>query len=207
MSDKDIGAWPERLKDQVLRSWENYKRFRIDLSTARTAEFTAIAGEFFYIEEVSSASAAASIRLNRNTNDPIDLQIGVVIKTIFKEFYITNDAQADEWIDIIIGINFEYSKRAAAGGILVDEAQPILPVTALANINVTPPANPCNRALVKADVYNTQPAWIDFGMAAVQNACLPLDAGEWIEVKISNTNRININFEVNNELVFVVFEV
>lgn len=207
MSDKDIGAWPERLKDQVLRSWENYKRFTIDLSTERISEFTGICAEFLVVEKVSSESAAASIRLNRNTNDPIDLQIGVVIKTVFKEFYITNEAQADEWVDIVVGINFEYYKKAAGNGILGGEAQPALVVTALANVNVTPAANPCNYALIKADVYNVQPAWIDFQTPAVQNACLPLDAGEWVKVKISNTDLINVNFEINNEIVFVIFEV
>ena len=207
MSDREIKNWEERLRNQVLKEWHNYDRHRIDLSTVRIAEPWYYPGEFLYIEKVSSESALATIRLNRNTNDAIDLQVGTVIKTIFKEFYITNTAQADEWIDIIIGINFEYYKQFAAGG-LISEAQQVLNLThANPNTNVAAAAHVCNRALIKADVNNTQTAWIDFGVAAVQNNCLPLDAGEWIRVQLSNTNRINANFEVGGEIVYIVYEV
>ncbi|GAH36145.1 unnamed protein product, partial [marine sediment metagenome] len=57
MSDRDIQNWEERLRNQVFRNWENYWRKRIDLSTARSLEFWGFAGEFIYIEEVSSESA------------------------------------------------------------------------------------------------------------------------------------------------------
>ena len=110
-SDRDIQAWEGRLKQQELRGWDNYMRRRIDLSNARAAEQWGIAGEFFYVEQVSSESAKAGIRLNRNTNDQIDLEIGTIIKTIFTSFYITNTAQSEQWIDVIVGINFEYYKK------------------------------------------------------------------------------------------------
>lgn len=208
MSDKDIKNWEERLTAQVLRDWHNYDRHRIDLSTARAAEFWGYAGEFLTVEKVSSESALATIRLNRNTNDLIGLQVGTVIKTVFKDFYITNTAQAGEWIDIIIGINFEYYKKFVAGGIISSEVQQVLNLThANADTNIAAAAHVCNRALIKADVNNTQTAWIDFGVAAVQNNCVPLDPGEWIKVSISNTNRINANFEVGGEIVYVVYEV
>jgi len=76
-----------------------------------------------------------------------------------------------------------------------------------ANTNVAAAAHICNRALIKADVNNTQIVWIDFGVAAVQNNCLPLDPGEWIKVQLSNTNRINANFKVGGEIVYIVYEV
>lgn len=207
MSDRDIEKWEKRLKDQVLRDWHNYDRHRIDLATARAAEFWGYAGEFLYVEKASSESALATIRLNRNTNDAIDLQVGTRVKTIFKEFYITNTAQAGEWIDVIIGINFEYYKQFAAG-VLGSEAQQVLNLThAAADTNVAAAAHVCDRALIKADVNNTQTAWIDFGIAAVQNNCLPLDPGEWTRVRLSNTDRINANFEVGGEIVYIVYEV
>lgn len=206
MSDKDIKAWEERLKRQMLRGWDNYVRRRIDLSNARSLEYWGITGEFLYIEEVSSESAKAGIRINRNTNDELDLELNTIIKTIFTNFYITNEAQTGEWIDIIIGINFEYYKKAR--GVLADEVQQVLNLTHVnADTDVAAAAHPCNRALIKADINNTQTAWIDFGVAAVQNNCIPLDAGEWIQVAISNTDRIHANFEVGGEIVYIAYEV
>lgn len=115
-SDKDIKQWDERLKDQASRDWENYVHRRIDLTEARVDQPVLIAGEFIYVEAASDEDVAvAKIKLNRNTNDPLDLELGVEIKTVFTEVFITNDALADEWIDIIFGINFEYKKKIADG--------------------------------------------------------------------------------------------
>lgn len=206
-SDREIKNWDQRLSDQVQLGWNNYFRRRIHLDQARVLERWSVAGEFMYVEEASSESAKLTIQLNRNTNDPIDLEIGVKIKTIFTEIFFTNTAQAGEWIDLIIGINFEYTKPAGRG-LITDEAQQVLNLThAVADTNVAAAAHPCNRALIKADVNNTQTVWIDFGVAAVQNDCLPLDAGEWIRVNIPNTDQINANFEVGGELAFIVYEV
>lgn len=207
MSDKDIENWDQRLKNQVLRGWENYVRKRINLSTARATEFWGIAGEFFYVEDVSSESASASIRLNRNTNDSIALEIGVVIKTIFKEFYITNAAQANEWIDVIVGINFEYYKKQVGNGIVGSEAQPAIIVTnALPNTNTIAASHICNRALIRAHSANTGTAWVNFGAAASANNCFELEKRDAVSVPLSNTNRINVLFTVANERVTVVFE-
>ena len=206
MSDRDLKNWDQRLKDQTQMGWDNYLRRRLHLDNARALEQWTVAGEFIYVEEVSSESAKAYVSINRNNNDPIDLECGVRIKTIFGQLYITHDAQTDEWIDLIIGINFEYYKPHGAriGG----EAQQVLNLTHVnPNTNVAAAAHPCNAALIKADVNNTQTAWIDFGVAAVQNDCMPLDPGEWIRVAISNTNRINANFEVGGEIVYIEYEV
>jgi len=205
MSDRDIKNWDERLKDQVDRRYDNYIRRRFYLATAHDLELWAISGEFIYIEEASSSSARAQVRLNLNTNDDLDLSAGVKIETIFTQLFITNEAQPDEWLDIIIGLNFKYHKPPGPDP---GEAQAILPLThANPNTNVAAASNVCNRALIKADVNNTQTAWIDFGIAAVQNACMPLDAGDWIRIAISNTDRINANFEVGGEYVFIEYEV
>jgi len=204
VDDREILQWNKRLADQVNRGWDNYKHVHIDLSTARIDEPVRITGEFLYVEESSGAAAVAKIKLNRNTNDALDLEKGVEIKTVFIEVYITNEALEDEWLDLVIGINFEYYQAIDRG----DEVQQVLNLThANPNTNVAAAANPCNQALIKADVNNTQVAWVDFGVAAVQNDCLPLDAGEWVRIKISNTDLINANFEVGGEIVFIVFEV
>jgi len=206
MSDRDIKNWDQRLKNQVELDWNNYQRYRLDLDTARNDEFLAITGELIYIEKVSSESAAATIKLNRNTNEALELRRGTKIKTIFKELYITHDAQAGEWMDLLIGINFDFTQLSSGGD--KAQVQPIVPLThANANTNVTPAAQICTRALIKADVNNTQTAWIDFGTAAVQNACFPLDPGESITVSINNLDQINANFQVGGEYCFIAYEV
>ena len=206
MDDREIKAWDLRLQDQARKGWENYYRRRIDLSAARAEEGLGFTGEFLYVEKASSESAKATVRINRNTNDEIDLELGAVIKTVFQVLFITNEAQTDEWIDIIIGINFEYYKKSA--GVIGGQVQQVLNLThANPDTDVAAAANPCNQALIKADVNNTQTAWIDFGIAAVQNSCMPLDAGEWIKVSIANTNLIHANFEVGGEIVYIAYEV
>jgi len=207
-SDKDIKNWEQRLGDQVKRDWHNYDRYRIDLSIARDKEPWNFSGEFIYVESVSSQSAYAKIRLNRNTNAEFDLEIGSTLKTVVKEFYITNTAQAGEWIELIIGINFEYYKQFSGDEIPRSRARQVLNLThAVANTDVAAVAQPCNSVMIKADVNNTQTAWIDFGVAAVQNSAFPLDAGEWLRVKLPNTDQVHANFEVGGEIVFIVYEV
>ncbi|KPK75277.1 MAG: hypothetical protein AMJ79_11865 [Phycisphaerae bacterium SM23_30] len=116
MNDREILHWDKRLKDQANRGWDNYLRRRINLDEAREDVFWSLAGEYIYVEEVSASTAAASIRINRKSNDQINLELGTTIKTVFTQLFISNTAQADQWIDIIIGINFEYLRLMAAGG-------------------------------------------------------------------------------------------
>jgi hypothetical protein len=205
VSDKDIKNWDQRLKDQVFLRWENYFRRRIHLDTAHNAEFWAITGEFIYVEKVSSASAKVTISFNRNTNDQLELVQGTEIETVFESCYITNDAQPDEWIDLLIGINFKYHKRAGQGIIL--SAQPAIKLThANANTNVVAASQICSQVVIKANVQNAGISWINFGTAAVQNACLPLDPGDWVTVNLSNLDLINVNYEIGGECVFIIYE-
>ncbi len=206
MSDKDIQSWDQRLLKQVLSRYDNYVRHRINLDTARNDELLGIAGEFIYVERVSSNSAVAVIRLDETKNAQLEIIAGVKIETVFQRLYITHTAQTGEWIDLLIGINFKYHKPFS--GVGTREAQQVLNLThANPNTNVAAASQVCNSALIKADVNNTQTAWIDFGVAAVQNDCLPLDPGEWVRVSISNTDQINANFEVGGEIVYIVYEV
>lgn len=120
LSDKDIKTWDARLKDQNDRGWENYLHRRILLDVAADLQDWAISGEFIHVERSSSAAAVASIRLNRNTNDALDFELGTVIKTIFIEVFITHTALAGEWLDVVWGINFEYYKQIASPLTVVD---------------------------------------------------------------------------------------
>ena len=118
-SDKDIKTWDRRLGEQVGQAWENYKHVRIDLTTARVDQPLLIAAEFIYVEERSGVLAVAKIKLNRNTNDALDLEKGVEIYTVFKEVYISNDALQGEWLDLVFGINFVYKKKIAEQSVLL----------------------------------------------------------------------------------------
>lgn len=114
-SDKDIGSFEQRLADQVRSKWENYIVKRFDLSTARTDEELCLAGERLIVMRASSPFANATVKLNRNTNHSLRLADNIRIETLFGKFYLTNAAQADQWLDIIIGANFEYKKKVECG--------------------------------------------------------------------------------------------
>jgi len=203
-SDRDITNWDTRLADQVRYGWDNYKHLSINLSQARLDESFRIAGEYIYVEDSSSNLAVAKIKINRSNNDALDLLKGVKIETIFLEIFITNEALEDEWLDLIFGVNFKY--KIIGGGTGATEAQQVLNLThANPNTSVQAAANTCIEAIIKADVQNTGISWIDFGVAAVQNSCVPLDPGEWIKVPITNTNRIYANFEVGGEIVYITY--
>lgn len=198
-----LDTWDQNLISQKERGFINYSVMTIDLATARTSELVHIPGDIVYVKSVSSNSAAATVRLNLTKNDEVDLRLHTRIETVFTSLFISNEAQAGKWMELVIGINFYIDNLLQAS-----EVQPVITITnAVADTNQAGAANPCNTAIIKADVKNTGIAWIDFGNAAVQDACYPLDPGEWIRVDISNTDRINANFEVGGEKVFVAYEV
>jgi len=205
MDNDWIKGWEERLADQVRSHWENYLVRRIPLDTARVNDLLALAGEFIFVVKASSASALLSVRLNQVRNDPLDLEDGVLIQTIFAQLYLTNTAQAGEWLDLIVGQNFNYEKKESFTG---ETAQPAVTYTAAAaNTNYNPPAQICNKALIQADLINAGFVWVNFGAAAVQNAAHVLEAGASITVKIDNLDQINLNFEVLGERVFITYQV
>ena len=117
MSDRDIVNWDQRLKDQAGKGWDNYSVKRIDLTLAQSNKPLRLAGEFLCVSNSSSASAVATVRLNRTSNPSLNLEEDVEIKTIFTVLFISNEALADEWIDLTIGINFEYKKKMIECGL------------------------------------------------------------------------------------------
>jgi len=224
----NLRDWDKRLGEQYRRGWDNYIRRRIYLDVAQDLELWGICGEFFYVEEVSSALAIGSIRLNRNTNDPIDLVLGTVVKTIFCNIFITHAALQGEWIDVIYGINFEYYKGGSVvtvqeplgiddngGSLTVDGsvtvvdngiAQPCIIITNVAaDANTVGANHACKRVLIRAHTINTGLVWVDFNNAAVALACYPLAAGDSVGVPLTNTNLVNCLFKVANEKVTVVY--
>ena len=198
-----LDTWDENLAAQKRRNFINYSVVTIDLATARTNELVHVPGDIVYVKAVSSNSAAATVRLNLTKNDEVDLKLHTRIETVFTSLFISNEVQSGEWMELVIGINFYIENPLQSS-----DLQPAIVITnAVADTNQAGAAHTCNAAIIKADVKNTGIAWIDFGNAAVQDACYPLDPGEWIRGDISNTDRINANFEVGGEKVFVAYEV
>jgi len=206
MGDQEIIQWDKRLIDQVRRGWDNYKHLHIDLGTARLDQSYLIAGEFLYVEQSSSALALSKIKLNRKSNDAIDLEKYVKIETIFAEVFITNDALQDEWLDIVFGINFKYSKQKGLTATV--EAQPCILLTNVnPAVNTIAAANACSRVLIRAHIGNAGTIWIDFNNAAVVNACYELTKGDAISVPLSNTNLINGILTAGGDIATIVYEV
>lgn len=197
-------AWEERLSEQVKREWENYKKKRINLDTAHTDLRLDLAGSMLYVESVSGGGVTIDVKLNRNTNPALTLNNQTKILTVFTTLYLSWEAQADQWIDLIIGCDFDKidmteEDRAAA--------QPILQIThANPDTNQAGANNTCKKCLIQADPQNSGLAWIDFTQAAVQNDCIALAPGDYITVTISNTNLINANFEIGNDSVWIIIE-
>jgi len=85
-------------------------------------------------------------------------------------------------------------------------AQPAIIITnGAADANTVGAAHACKRVLIRAFTTNTGLVWLDFGAAAVENACYPLDTGDAISVPLTNTNLINCLFKVANEKVTVIY--
>ena len=198
-------TWEGRLDEQVKRGWENYKKKRLDLSAAQENLKLDLAGEFLYVEAVSSASAAATVRLNRNANDAIKLAHQTKIKTVFTTLFITHAAQAGEWIEVIIGTDFSKDDPQLEDP---GTAQPVIEITnGSANMNTVGAAAISTIAVIKADPQNVGLSWIDFSQAAVQNSCFPLEPGDSLTVRIGNVNQINVNFEVANDQVWILNQI
>lgn len=197
--------WEKRLKEQVDRGYKNYHKHRLDLTTARDNTPMAFPGDFLYVAQASSASALATVRLNRNTNEALDLQRGTQIKTVFTMLFFTNTAQSAEWLDLIVGVNFEKMDRHHDEN---REAQPVIEIThANPDTNQAGADQVAERVVITASPLNTDIAWLDFSQAAVQDECYPLEPGDSVTVMVSNLDRINVNFEVGGESVWIINEI
>ncbi len=197
--------WEKRLQDQVNRGWKNYHKTRLDLTTARADIPMAFAGDFLYVAQASSASARATVKINRNTNEPLYLQRGAQIKTVFTALYLSNTEHSGEWIDLIVGVNFEKMDRHHDEN---REAQPVIEIThANPDTNQAGGDQVAERVVITASPLNTDIAWLDFSQAAVQDACYPLEPGDSVTVMVSNLDQININFTIGGESVWIINEI
>ena len=168
------------------------KVYRIDLSTARTAEKTGIGGSFIWAYKASDTGVSADIRFNSQQSDAMTFFVGTSIGGLkFSELYVTNAAQAGAWIDffvidqgeIITSLNpanvFTSVSIAKTSG-LVTVADATIVAGAAAALILPANANR-TKALLTSLVSNTQEVRIgDSNTGAGRGA--PLQPGESIEI-------------------------
>lgn len=210
MHDKEIKQWDKRLTDQAKSAWENYKHLYIDLSTARADQSYLLTGEFLYVEDSSGEDAKAKIKLNRTSNDALDIEKFVKIETIFTQVFITNEALQGEWLDIIFGINFKYYKEIPyiqPADPQRFQAYPCVIFTKATPGAATGPWNECHRVLLRAHTENVDTVWIDFGPPAAVGTCYELTPGDAISVPLMNTNLVRGWFVAGGDKVTIVYEV
>ncbi len=194
--------WDEKLQDQVTRDWENYRKKRFDLTTARVEELVNMSGDFFYIEGASSEAALATVKFNRNTNEALAVKQGTTIKTVFKGFYLSNTAQAGQWIDLILGVNFE---KIDAGPGLDPEAAAFVNTTGSgANDDITYASLATTEIMVMADYGNAGDLWVNLDAAGAVDIGWRLDSGDWIKISLSNMDRLNVRIIADGDKIIIL---
>lgn len=87
-----------------LRSGIN-KPFRIDLTNARNGKLITVKGRYVKVVDASSASAIVQIAVSENFEERYEnlKKNGLIYEGQgFSKIYIKNDAQADEWVRVIV---------------------------------------------------------------------------------------------------------
>jgi len=193
--------WDSRLKEQVARRFDNYTRMRIDLSVARTNQLFTQAGEFLYIEAASSSGAIATVRLNRDKNPELDISLHSKIETVFTCYYLTNAAQAGQWIDVLVGVDFKKEDEGFSAALPAYRFVCTLAATAY---QMTPV--PICRVLIRAAVANTGYVRVNFKSPPAGVSYFELFAGESISVNLSNLNQVYLLAQNAGSVVYMVYE-
>jgi hypothetical protein len=205
--------WDERLKLQDQRKFNNYKVHRIALDAVLVNKEFVIPGDIVIVVQASSSSAEATIRFNRDSNEALVLVEGKIRKTVFTKFYLSCAAQTGQWLDLLIGIDFDENQILSATligqGVTLGggTAQQVIIVTnASAGVDTQAAAHVCKGALLKALSTNTGLVWVNFGAAAVSGSSYDLAAGDVLPVPVDNTNKIHALFAVANEKLVVIYK-
>jgi hypothetical protein len=200
--------WDQRLKEQADRKFKNYSIHRLALDTALVDKEFPHAGDALIVVDASSANAVATVRLNRTANEEIELKLGKKIFTVFTSIYLSCSAQAGEWLDYLVGIDFDIEDTDTLGLVGGGVAKPCFVVTnATANTNTVAAAHACAKVLIKAISTNSGSAWVNFGAAAVSGSCYELVAGAGVLVSLDNTNKINALFDIANDKIIITYKV
>lgn len=115
------------------------KAFLIDLSTARSGKQYKVKGKLVRISNSSGASAEISIATSDNIPDRYETlrKNGRIIDDNgFEEIYITNDAQANQWVRVIVSEG-DYDVDNPAQNIIDEIAAPVTVQEILDPVDVT----------------------------------------------------------------------
>jgi len=107
-----------------------FRTHRVSLTTARAegnAERIEFSGNYWYVVDASSDSAEAQIALDADGNSrlPASLYRGYRSRHEFERLWITNDAQAGEWIDIVIAQDPDFEIISQTGLSAEAEGAPV----------------------------------------------------------------------------------
>ena len=84
----------------MIKEFKTYKTISFSLANARTDEKYDITGDFIIVETLDGS---ATIKLDRKSNDSIDLEKFSQVNTDFERFYLTNTAQSGKTLKLMIG--------------------------------------------------------------------------------------------------------
>ncbi len=199
-----LEQWKAQLAEQVKKGLDQYTAVKIPLDTPRENEVIHVAAGSLCVQDSSSRGAKATIRLNRVGAGDLTLEKGVQIDCAFKAIFLTNAGQAGAWLEIVFGREFRIGLSDRHGG----QVQPCFIVTnATPNVNTIAEAHVCSAALVRAHPANAGLAWVNFGAAATDGGCYPLEKTDAVAVPAGNTNQINVLFKTGGDKVTVTYKV
>ena len=204
-------------------------RLDLDLAQVITEMPFSLAGRVIAIWNAPTSTEYIHIRFNSRDADPIRFNRGKVLAVPFTQMYITTPAGQAGTMEILYGPDAfdvlriypqppEYD--AALDDMLTElqailaeaeeftgHAQPAIMITNVAaDANTVGADHDCTAVLVRALTTNTGLVWVNFGANAVDGTSYPLDAGDAVSVKLTNTNLINCLFKVANETVAVIYQ-
>lgn len=191
-----------------------------------------IAGRVIAIWNAPTSVEYITIRFNRRDADSIRFNRGKVLAVPFTKLYITvpvtvppqagtmeilfgPDAfevlriypQPPEYDAIMDDILTELQAILAEAVEFTGHAQPVIMITNVAaDANTVGADHDCTAVLIRALTTNTGLVWVNWAAAAVDGTSYPLDAGDAVSVKTTNTDQINCLFKVGGESVAVVYQ-
>lgn len=101
-----------------------YIILHVDLSVAHTDLELNVGGDLLKVVQASDNDAAVDIKINFPYASPIPMFRYRCVYTYFDKFYLTNAAQPDAWIDLLVGVKQVFDitdfffRVAAPGGVV-----------------------------------------------------------------------------------------
>lgn len=91
-------------QDQYADFESNVRTLTIPLDAARNDVLIYATSSWLFVSDSSVLAANCQVRFNNYSGDLITLKRGLFLPFNFTKLYVTNTAQANDWIEIILGI-------------------------------------------------------------------------------------------------------